>query len=62
MNDTDMIAAYKVKLSINPSIHVMKLSTLKHFQNKCKIHAEDADQDNADTNSIELNATKLEKK
>ena len=55
-----MIPTYKIKVSINSSIHVLKISALKHFQNKCKIHAEDVDWDNFDTNSIgSLSATKL---
>ena len=60
VNDIDMIPTYKIKVSINSSIHVLKISALKHFQNKCKIHTEDADWDNFDTNSIgSLSATKL---
>ena len=56
-----MIPTYKIKVSMNSSIHVLKISALKHFQNKCEIHAEDADWDNFDTNSIgSLSATKLE--
>lgn len=61
LNDTDMIPGQEIKVSMNSSIHVLKLSTLKHFQNKCGIHTEDVDQDNFDTNSIGLlSATKLE--
>ena len=60
LNDTDMIPAYKIKVLMNSGIHVLKLSTLKHFQNKCEIHTEDADWDSFDTNSIgSLSATKL---
>ena len=61
LNDTDMIPAYKIKVSMKSGMHVLKLSTLKHFQNKCEIHTEDAEWDNFDTNSIgSLSATKLE--
>ena len=46
---------------MNSGIHVLKLSTLKHFHNKCEIHTEDGDQDNFDTNPIgSLSATKSE--
>ena len=53
-----MIPAYKIKVSMNSSIHVTKLPTLKHCQSKCEIHTENADQDNLETNSIGLSARK----
>ena len=60
LKDTDMIPAYKRKVSMNSGIHVKKLLNLNYFQNKHKIHTKDADQDNFDKNLIEISAAKLE--
>ena len=52
LSDPDMIGTYKIRVSVNKSTFVIKLSSLKYFQAKCEIRTEGVDQYNFHANPI----------